>query len=155
MKQRQLEWRRQKILESLSEGYSRSGIRQKLQLDRVVVHRDIHFLKQQAQQDLQRHIHETIPEEYQNCMVGIKRNLRQTLEIAETASDPRTKVAARAIVNDCYKFIIELTTNGVVKTDAIKFVQTNKEKLTMSMEKEGNCEESDCNRNQLKGGKRK
>jgi hypothetical protein len=31
---------------------------------------------------------------------------------------------------------MDLTTNGVVITDAIKFVQTNKEKLTMSTKKE-------------------
>jgi hypothetical protein len=33
-------------------------------------------------------------------------------------------------------YIMDLTTNGVVITDAIKFVQTNKEKLTMSTKKE-------------------
>ena len=31
---------------------------------------------------------------------------------------------------------MDLTTNGVVVTDAIKFVQTNKEKLTMSTKEE-------------------
>jgi hypothetical protein len=33
---------------------------------------------------------------------------------------------------------MDLTTNGVVITDAIKFVQTNKEKLTMSIKEENN-----------------
>jgi len=36
----------------------------------------------------------------------------------------------------------DLTTNGVVITDAIKFVQTNKEKLTMSRKEESNDKES-------------
>ena len=36
----------------------------------------------------------------------------------------------------------DLTTNGVVITDAIKFVQTNKEKLTMSCKLENNDKES-------------
>jgi hypothetical protein len=31
---------------------------------------------------------------------------------------------------------MDLTTNGVVITDAIKFVQTNKEKLTLSTKEE-------------------
>ena len=35
-----------------------------------------------------------------------------------------------------------LTTNGVVITDAIKFVQTNKEKLTMSTNEEDNGKDS-------------
>ena len=65
-------------------------------------------------------------------MTGMKRNLKQTLEIAESTSNPRTKLQARAIANDCYKYIMDLTTNGVVITDAIKFVHSNKEKLTMS-----------------------
>ena len=70
-------------------------------------------------------------------MTGMKRNLKQTLEIAETTSNPRTKLQARAIANNCYEYIMDLTTNGVVITDAIKFVQTNKEKLTAMSSKEG------------------
>lgn len=27
-------------------------------------------------------------------------------------------------LNDCYKYIMDLTTNGVVNTDAIKFLQS-------------------------------
>ena len=37
-----------------------------------------------------------------------------------------------ALINDCNKYKMDLATTGVVITDAIKFVQTNKEKLTMS-----------------------
>ena len=37
---------------------------------------------------------------------------------------------------------MDLTTNGVVITDAIKFVQTNKEKLTMSTNEEDDDKES-------------
>ena len=37
---------------------------------------------------------------------------------------------------------MDLTTNGVVITDAIKFVQTNKEKLSMSTKGDNNGKES-------------
>ena len=53
-----------------------------------------------------------------------------------TTSDERTRLQALSLINDCYKYIMDLTTNGVVITDAIKFVQTNKEKLTMSTKEE-------------------
>jgi hypothetical protein len=36
-------------------------------------------------------------------MIGTKRNLMQTLEIHHSASDPRVKLQAAAIANDCYK----------------------------------------------------
>jgi hypothetical protein len=118
-----IEWRRSKVLELSSEGYSQREIAQKLQIGKSAVNRDLLFLRNQAQENLQHHIHDRIPEEYQNCMIGMKRNLRQTLEIAEAASDPKTKLQARAIANDCYKYIMELTTGGVIITDAIKYVQ--------------------------------
>jgi hypothetical protein len=56
-------------------------------------------------------------------MIGMKHTLKQTLEIAEASSDPRIKLDAMKIANDCYKYIMDLTTNGVVITDALKYVQ--------------------------------
>jgi transcriptional regulator with PAS, ATPase and Fis domain len=125
----QLEWRRSQVLELSSEGYSIREIAQKLQIDKSAVNRDIQFLKQQAQENLQHHIHEVIPLEYEKAMLGMKRNLKQTLEIAETVSDPKTKLQARAIVNDCYKYIMDLITNGTIVTDAIKYVTQKQEKI--------------------------
>jgi hypothetical protein len=43
--------------------------------------------------------------------------------------DDKIKLQALALVNDCNKYKMDLTTNGVVLTDAIKFVQTNKDRL--------------------------
>ena len=62
-------------------------------------------------------------------MIGMKRNLKQTLEIAETASDPRIKLEARRIANECYKYIMDLTTNGAIVTDAIKYVNQKQEQI--------------------------
>jgi hypothetical protein len=56
-------------------------------------------------------------------MTGIKRNLKEILEIAQATSDPKTKLQARATAVDCYKYIMEMTTGGVIITDAIKYVQ--------------------------------
>ena len=53
-----------------------------------------------------------------------------------TTGDDRTRLQALSLINDCYKYIMDLTTNGVVITDAIKFVQTNKEKLLFAKEEE-------------------
>jgi hypothetical protein len=53
-----------------------------------------------------------------------------------TVIDNKTVLQALALINDCNKYKMDLTTNGVVITDAIKFVQTNKEKLSMSTKEE-------------------
>jgi hypothetical protein len=56
-------------------------------------------------------------------------------------TDNRTVLQALALINDCNKYKMDLTTNGVVITDAIKLVQTNNEKLTTMSKKEENDKE--------------
>ena len=58
------------------------------------------------------------------------------------SSTAANRLQALALINDSYKYLMDLTTNGVVITDAIKFVHTNKEKLTMSTKDENNGKES-------------
>jgi DNA-binding transcriptional regulator LsrR (DeoR family) len=129
VKQQQLDWRRAQVLDLASEGYNQREIASKLQIDLAAVNRDIQFLRERAQVNLQHHIHEVVPEEYQKCMVGMKRNLKQTLEIRDSASDPKTKLQAAAIANDCYRYIMDLCTNAGIVSDALKFVQRKKEQL--------------------------
>ncbi|HKI09140.1 MAG TPA: hypothetical protein VKA09_12150 [Nitrososphaeraceae archaeon] len=129
MKQQQLEWRRANVLELSSEGYTQREMASKLQVDLAAVNRDIQFLRQQAQENLQKHIHETVPEEYQRCMVGMKRNLKQTLEIRDSTGDPKIKLQAAAIANDCYKFILDMTTNAGIVSDALKFVNQSQQRI--------------------------
>jgi hypothetical protein len=59
-----------------------------------------------------------------------------------TVIDNKTVLQALALINDCNKYKMDLTTNGVVITDAIKFVQTNKEKLAMSTKEVNGSKES-------------
>ena len=124
-----------RILELASEGYTQREIAGKLQVDLAAVNRDIQFLRHQAQENLQKHIHETVPEEYQKGMVGLRQNLKHVLEIAETSSDPRVKLEARRIANDCYRYIMDLTTNGIIVTDAIKYVQGKMDHLNTAEKK--------------------
>jgi hypothetical protein len=129
----EISWRRSKVLELDSQGYSQHEIAQKLQIAKGTVNSDLTYLRKQAQDNLQYHIHEVIPMELERCIFGMKRNLKHVLEVAESAADPKTKLQALAIANDCYKYIMDLTTNGVVVTDAIKYVnQTQKQVDTLN-----------------------
>ncbi|CAN5278068.1 hypothetical protein BH18THE2_BH18THE2_38000 [soil metagenome] len=63
-------------------------------------------------------------------MVGMKRNLKQqTLEIRDSASDPKVKLQAAAIANDCYKFILEMSINAGIVSDALKYVTQKTEQV--------------------------
>jgi len=141
------EWRRNKVLELSSQGYSERDIGSKLQISHITVHRDLVYLKRQAQDNLQNHIHEVVPMEYSRCIFGMKRVLKQTLEIAETTSDPRIKLEAMRIANDCYHHIMDLTTNGAIVTDAIKYVTQKQEQIDtlhkLDKRIEATCEEAE------------
>jgi hypothetical protein len=95
-KAQQLEWRRDRVLELSSQGFTQSDI---------------------AQKNL---IHETIPEEYHKAMTGINQVLRMCWTVVNKTEDEKTKLQALALINDCNKYKIDLSTNGVVITDAIK-----------------------------------
>jgi hypothetical protein len=146
-----VEWRRSKVLELSSQGNSQPEISRTLQISLGTVNKDLSYLRHQAQENLKTHINDKLPEEYQNCMVGINQVLKICWEIVNksrnvdndndngqtmTVIDNKTVLQALALINDCNKYKMDLTTNGVVITDALKFVQTNKEKLIMSKEKD-------------------
>ena len=137
--QKQIEWRRAQVLSLSAEGYTVREIAQKLQVGHSTVDNDLLYLRKQAQENLQHHIHEVVPEEYQKCMVGMKQNLKHVLEIAETATDPKTKLQARAIANDCYKFLMEMSSNAGIVSDALKFVNQSQKRID-TMRPEANTE---------------
>jgi hypothetical protein len=148
------------VLELSSQGYTQSEISTRLQVDESIISRDKAHLQQQAQDNLKMHIQDILPEEYQNCMVGINQVLKICWDIVNksrntnndndidghqtvTMTDNKTVLQALALINDCNKYKMDLTTNGVVITDAIKFVQTNKEKLMSKKEDDNESRESD------------
>ena len=123
------EWRRSKVRELLVKGYNHYEIANTLQIPRSTITKDIQYLRQMDRDNLQTHIQERLPQEYENCMAGINRVLQLTWEIAEKPTDDKTKLQAFAQLNEGYKFKMDLTTNGVVITDAIKYVQSKMDHL--------------------------
>jgi transposase-like protein len=122
-KQQQLEWRRSKVLELASEGHSQRQIAQKLNVDLAAVNRDIQFLRQQAKENLQKHITETLPHEYEKSLLGINQVLVRAWSIVNNAVDDKVKLQALTLINDCNKYKMDLTTNGSLVMDSVKVVQ--------------------------------
>jgi hypothetical protein len=142
------EWRRSLIL---GQGYTHREIAVKLQISRGTVTNDLSFLRKQAQDNLEHHIHEIVPEYFQKCLWGMRRNLKETIEIANASADPRLKMDARKIVSDCYDHIMNLVTNSSVVADAMNRVtQIHKDidtlsHLNKSMEESSVSTEEDVN----------
>ena len=121
-------------MELSSQGRSQREIADIIHVGIGTVNRDLAFLNKQAQDNLKTHIQERLLEQYQKCIDGLNQVLKIGWNIVNSnSSSAANRLQAWALVSDSYKYLMDLTTNGVVVTDAIKLVQTNREKLTTIM----------------------
>jgi hypothetical protein len=92
-------------------------------IDHARVNRDLSIIRQQARKDIQEHIQKRLPEEYQRCLTGLNEVLKTCWSIIHKPNtDDKTKLQATAIINDSYKYIMDLATNGTIVTDAMNRV---------------------------------
>ena len=124
-KMERLQWRRNKeVLELSSQGRSQPEIATTLQVGLGTVSRDVQYLREQARDNLKTHINQRLPKEYQKCMTGLNQVLKMGWDIVHNdSSTAANRLTALSLINDSHKHLMDLTTNGVVITDAIRFVQ--------------------------------
>jgi imidazoleglycerol phosphate synthase glutamine amidotransferase subunit HisH len=143
-KQQHIEWRRSRVLELSSQGRTEREIATILKVGPATIGIDLAYLRKQSQENLKSHIQKYLPEQYQKCINGLNQVLKMGWNSVTLDSVNHTnRLQALSLINDCYKYLMDLTTNSVViTTDAIKFVQINKEKLTTMSSKEEKSNES-------------
>ena len=73
-----IEWRRNKVLHRLCMGWSQAEIAKELQLDPSTISLDVQFLKENAKKELQTHISDRLPNEYNRAVTGINLVLHKT-----------------------------------------------------------------------------
>jgi hypothetical protein len=134
--QQQMEWRRDRVLELSSQGFSQSDIATVLHVDKSIISRDMAQLRHRAQENLQKHIHQTIPEEYQKACNTLNQLLRMTWSIVGKTEDEKTRLQALALIHDVNKYRTELVTNGVIVNDALRIIQSKMEHLNGKREGE-------------------
>src|SRR5439155_1162731 len=118
----QVEWRRDKVQELCSKGYSQREISQMLQIGLATVNRDIAYPRDQAKANIKQYIDERLPEEYEKCLVGLNAITKEAWNASQQTEDKREKIQALSLAKDCYSMKLELLTNATVVDDAIRFV---------------------------------
>jgi predicted transcriptional regulator len=105
----QVQWRRDKVQELCSKGYSQREISQLLQVGLATVNRDISYLRNQAKTHIKRYIDERLPEEYEKCLVGLNAITKEAWKTAQQTEDKREKIQALSLAKDCYSMKMDLT----------------------------------------------
>jgi predicted transcriptional regulator len=146
LQQQQIEWRRSKVMELTSQGYSQVEISKTLQISEPTISRDIDYLRSQSKQKIRKYIDEILPNEYEKCLVGITSILKEAWNTSQNAENKREKIHALSLAKECYPMKLELLTNATVVDDAIRFVSdysnNNKKKFILS-KKEDDSQESE------------
>ncbi|MFL6346681.1 MAG: hypothetical protein ACJ72X_00090 [Nitrososphaeraceae archaeon] len=63
--EQQVQWRRDKVQDLCSKGYTQREISQILQVGLATVNRDVSYLRNEAKHNIKRYIDERLPEEYE------------------------------------------------------------------------------------------
>ena len=120
-----IEWCRSKILELKAQGHTTEReLASKLNVSDSTIHSDFVFLREQARENLNTHIQDRLPSEYERCITGMNQVLKMSWDIAKGSNganndndngesitatlDNKTRLQALALVNDCYKHIMDL-----------------------------------------------
>jgi predicted transcriptional regulator len=143
--QKQIEWRRAKVMELTSQGYSQVEISKTLQISEPTISRDIDYLRSQSKQKIRKYIDETLPNEYEKCLVGITSILKEAWTTSQSSENKKEKIQALSLAKECYSMKLDLLTNVTVVDDAMKFVSdynNNNNKKPIS-KKEANGKESE------------
>jgi hypothetical protein len=131
----QFQWRRDKVQELCSKGYSQREISQVLQVGLATVNRDISYLRDQAKANIKKYIDERLPEEYEKCLVGLNAITREAWNTIQQTEDKREKIQALSLAKECYSMKLDLLTNATVVDEAIRFASEkskDKEKMESS-----------------------
>jgi predicted transcriptional regulator len=120
--QNQVQWRRDKVQELSSQGYSQREIAHTLQVGLATINRDISYRREQAKDNIKRYIDERLPEEYEKCLVGLNAITKEAWNTAANTEDKREKIQAFSLAKECYSTKLDLLTNATVFDDAIRFV---------------------------------
>ena len=115
-----MEWRRSKVVEMRSRGLSNIEIAQQLQVSRVSITSDVHYLHEQAKGTIKEYVTEHLPKQYQVCLSALDTILKHAFEILQTTDNNREKLQAMEL----FKLVkLELLSNATTIDSAFELYQ--------------------------------
>jgi transcriptional regulator with XRE-family HTH domain len=130
-----IEWRRNMVLQRLSSGFSQSDIAKELKLHPSTISLDCQYLRLKAREDMQLHIEERIPIQYEQCHIGYKMIMRRAYEISNNPNSKTSEVLdSLRLMSDTYDKLMNLSTDPQTLKAAIEWIEKKKESLQQEQE---------------------
>jgi hypothetical protein len=135
-KKKYIEWRRDKTLELLAQGYSQMEIAKKLQVSEYTTSMDVSFLEEQSRQELRHHIEQRIPIECKKAFLTFESMKLRAHEILNKTEDNHVKLDAIKIINECTMRAVDIVTHHDVINNALSYVEFANKRLNSIEERE-------------------
>ena len=121
-----IEWRRDKVKECSIKGYTQRDIAAELHVSLGLVEKDLKYLRQQAKQNISKYIDEYLPAEYQYCLDGLNKIMKEAWQMSlDGDSDKRERMQALTLAKECYAMKLDLLSSATVVDRAVKFVDSH------------------------------
>lgn len=125
VKQEQIDWRRQKVLELASDGYTIREIGAALlQIPYPTIGRDMLLLRKQAKEQIHKYITEQVPFEYKKTLAGLEGIVKYMSNIiSDDDNDTKEKLQAVSIKMQALNMKMELVSSANLVEEAIDLVE--------------------------------
>jgi hypothetical protein len=124
VRQEQIEWRQQKVLELAADGHTVREIESILKIPRATVSRDIITLRQQAKHDIRKYITDQVPYEYKKTLAGLEGIIKYMSSImAGDTKETKEKMQAASIKMQALNMKMELVSSANLVEEARDLVE--------------------------------
>ena len=124
IRQEQIDWRRQKVLELASDGYTIREIGAALQIPYPTIGRDMLLLRKQAKEQIHKYITEQVPFEYKKTLAGLEGIVKYMSSIiSDDDNDTKEKLQAASIKMQALNMKMELVSSANLVEEAIDLVE--------------------------------
>jgi predicted transcriptional regulator len=104
----QMAWRRNKVREMITRGYSQYEIANTLRISQPTISRDIHYIQKDLRKSKENY-GERLFEVYQNSLLGLDEVIKKLWAIIDSSkTDEKEKMKAINLIMQCYKEKFEM-----------------------------------------------
>lgn len=123
LKQKEVLWRRDKVLELASDGYSEREIATQLKISDTTIHRDLTELKHQAREHIHKYITNQVPWEYKKTLAGLEGIIKYMSSImSDDNRETKERMGAASIKMQAYNMKMEMVSGANLVEEAIELV---------------------------------
>jgi transcriptional regulator len=134
-------WRRSKVLEYLSKGYTQAEIVDILHVSHPTISRDVSYIREHSRDNIRTFIDKRLPEEIEKAFTSYDTTIKIASSIADNTTNDKVKLDARDLVNKTRAAILEICNN----TDLINYVLELPANKNKKLTDKVSVEESDSN----------